>query len=250
MKKQNAILRHAFKVAFILFLLPTFECIAVEKQQQVLLDANGKPLSNELLWMLSSSSKKINQTQIHVKTNKENKNKSNRQNRRNPYIDRELLYYLKIGQIPKVTQLLEKGARPMYKNIRGETPLGIAVVRGWGSMVIVLIKHGANIHEKRNRGLTLLHIASAHGLTDMAKVLVNNGLSPRTKTDKDWTPLHVAARYGHWKLVQYYINQGVNPNIRNTDGNTALDLARHLRHEGVVKMLSRVTFVRSMPKSK
>lgn len=163
----------------------------------------------------------------------------------NPLLERDLLYYLKLGETIKAIQLLDGGVRPIYKNDSGETPLGIAVVRGWASMVIRLIKNGADVHDKGIRGVTYLHVASAHGLTDMAKLLVKNGLSPKKRTDKNWTPLHIAARYGHWELVQYYITQGVDPDVRNTDGKTALALAHHLHHRGVVKILSPVTTVKS-----
>lgn len=91
-----------------------------------------------------------------------------------------------------------------------------------------------------------MHIASAKGLIDVAKVLIKKGLNPGQKTDKNWTPLHVAARYGHWQLVQYFLSVGVDPDIRNSDGKTALGLARHLRHQGIIKILSRVTTVRSL----
>jgi len=84
-------------------------------------------------------------------------------------------------------------------------------------------------------------VASSKGLIDVAKVLVKNGLSPSQKTDKNWTPLHVAARYNHWQLVRYFVSQGVDPDIRNSDGQTALGLARHLRHQGIIKILAQVT---------
>ena len=249
MKKQNATLRFLFRGMLIILLLPAFKC-AVAEQQTILLDTSGKPLSNEILILLSSSSKKLNKIQAdtqkpHKKTQTPAKKHIN-----NPLLERELLHYLKLGEIPRVTQLLKSGVKPSYKNNIGETPLGIAVVRGWGSMVISLVKHGADIDEKGARGVTFLHIASAHGLTDMAKVLVKKGLSPKVRTDKDWTSLHIAARYGHWELVQYYIRLGVNPDVRNTDGKTALGLARHLRHQGVVKILSRVTTVKSISANK
>ncbi len=256
MKKHNTILHAIIWAIPAFFLLFVSASYAVENKQQILLDSSGKPLSKEILLLLSSSARSLRgieyqASKIEIKRKKEginkNFNKSNPKNTSNPFLEKELLYYLKLGQIPKVKKLLAKGVKPVYKNNNGETPLGIAVTRGWASMVITLIKHGADIHEKGVKGLTLLHIASAHGLTDVAKVLVRNGLFPGERTDKDWTPLHIAARYGHWELVQYYIEKGVNPNIRNSDGQTALGLARHLNHKGIVKILSRVTRVRSLP---
>lgn len=255
MKKHNGFKQLA-SVAAILLLLTTN---ASAKQQSILLDANGKPLSNEILQLLSTSSDKIKslrKPQKHTtqksfeKASKPLKKQSRKANKKrfvvNPILEQELLADMKAGRVARVDQLLRAGIRPTYKNYEGETPLGIAVTRGWASMVVSLLKHGADINEKGTRGVTLLHTASARGLTDVAKVLVKNGLNPSQKTDKNWTPLHVAARYGRWQLVQYFIAAGVDPDIRNSDGKTALGLARHLRHQGVIKMLSRVTRVRSL----
>lgn len=228
-----------------------------QANQTVLLDANGVPLSDEVLLLLSSGSNKFNQKKkpsspqpakasIDKKATgaapKSNIKLIKRPKRaRNPLLEEELLDAMKAGKIPRVKQLLRAGVLPTFKNYKGETPIGIAVSRGWASMVISLLENGADINEKGARGVTLLHVASAKGLTDVAKVLVRGGLSPSTKTDKNWTPLHVAARYNHWQLVQYYVSQGVDPDIRNSDGQTALGLARHLRHQGIIKILSRVT---------
>jgi len=221
-------------------------------KQTALLDANGLPLSDEVLMLLSSgsgtfksskNSKKIDDKQDikdFPKKPKRNKPASN------PVLEIELLDALKAGKTQRAKQLLKAGTSPTYKNLNGETPLGIAVSRGWASMVILLIDNGADVNEKGARGVTLLHMASANGLIDVAKVLVKHGLNPGQKTDKNWTPLHVAARYGHWQLVQYFLSVGVDPDIRNSDGKTALGLARHLKHQGIIKILARVTTVRSL----
>ena len=226
----------------------------LQAKQTVLLDANGVPLSDEMLLLLSSGSSKLNQkVETNAPANKEIKNDKTepknsfiklkkRPNRpANPLLEEEMLEAMKAGKVQRVKQLLRAGVAPTFKNYKGETPLGIAVSRGWASMVIELLENGANINEKGARGVTLLHVASSKGLTDVAKVLVKGGLSPSQKTDKNWTPLHIAARYNHWQLVQYYVSQGVDPDIRNSDGQTALGLARHLRHQGIIKILSRVT---------
>ena len=221
-------------------------------KQTVLLDANGQPLTDEVLMLLSSSSGRLNATKADKKiTEKVESKKATQKPKRNkppsnPLLEIELFNALKAGKTQRAKQLLKIGTSPTHKNLEGETPLGIAVSRGWASMVIELIDNGADVNEKGARGVTLLHIASAKGLIDVAKVLVKKGLNPGQKTDKNWTPLHVAARYGHWQLVQYFLSVGVDPDIRNSDGKTALGLARHLRHQGVIKILSRVTTVRSL----
>ena len=239
-----------FKISIIIFLCSMIMAVASAKQQQVLLDVNGTPISNEVLLLLSSTPDKVNKAGKNKKKDSATP-KSNIKKKKtisDPILEQELLTALKSGNTSRVNQLLRIGVKPTYKNYKGETPLGIAVIRGWASTVVKLLENGADIHEKGARGVTLLHTASARGLTDVAKLLVRSGLNPSQKTDKNWTPLHVAARYGHWQLVQYFLQQGVDPNIRNSDGKTALGLARHLRHMGIIKILSRVTTVRSIDK--
>lgn len=232
----------------------------VQAQQTVLLDANGIPLSDEVLLLLSSSSGTFDQREksktsvtkfdgeiTNAETSKSTiKLIKKAQRPVNPLLEEELLDAMKAGKIQRVKQLLRARVAPTFKNYKGETPLGIAVSRGWASMVISLLENGANINEEGARGVTLLHVASSKGLTDVAKVLVRAGLSPSQKTDKNWTPLHVSARFNHWQLVQYYVSQGVDPDIRNSDGQTALGLARHLRHQSIIKILSQVTSRRSL----
>lgn len=240
------------KASTALFLLATLTFTSSAKSQQVLLDANGVPLSDEVLLLLSSTSNKLSPK--NNKTEKEDSAKDTtekavskkRKFLSDPLLEQELFDSLKAGQTARAQHLLKMGVKPVYKNEKGETPLGIAVTRGWASMVVQLLDNDADLHEKGARGVTLLHKASAHGLTDVAKLLVRKGLNPGKRTDKNWTPLHIAARYGHWQLVQYFIQAGVDPDIRNSDGKTALGLARHLRHMGIIKILAPVTSVRSL----
>lgn len=250
MKKQHLLVIHIRRCAYLtLICLGLLFSGSALAKQTILLDANGNPLSDDVLLLLSNANGRFNTPSSSPKNDKKSTTKSISNKKKtisDPILEAELLEDLKAGRTARVKQLLKKGVKPTYKNAQGETPLGIAVTRGWASMVNELLDHGADIHEKGARGVTLLHIASARGLTDVAKLLVKRGLNPGQKTDKNWTPLHVAARYGHWQLVQYFVQIGVDPDIRNSDGKTALGLARHLRHAGIIKILSRVTTVRSL----
>ncbi|KAG1658148.1 Sex-determining protein fem-1 [Nymphon striatum] len=162
-------------------------------QQTVLLDANGEPISDEVLMLLSSSSGRLNPPKPSKKVvEKAEKSKAPKKPKRNkppsnPLLEIELFNALKEGRTQRAKQLLKIGTSPTHKSLEGETPLGIAVSRGWASMVIELIENGADVNEKGARGVTLLHIASAKGLIDVAKVLVKHGLKPGQKTDKNWT---------------------------------------------------------------
>ncbi len=256
MIRYISLLRQLHHLTLYSILLLSFSSVHA-KQHSVLTDSEGQPIPQDVIQQLlnpktSSRLNKLKATTNTVapKESKPQKKVIKRKYVNNPVLEQELLEDMKAGRVARVKQLLRAGIRPDYKNLKGETPLGIAVSRGWASMVLDLLEHGADINEKGARGVTLLHTASAHGMIDVAKILVKNGLDPSQTTDKNWTPLHIAARYGHWQLVQYFISAGVDPDIRNSDGKTALGLARHLRHQGVIKMLSRVTRVRSLDFSK
>lgn len=240
-----------YKLFFVLFLAVSLNVTASAKGG--LLDANGVPLSLETLNLLSSASSKFSPTskKTNSKSSRSKKSKLIRGNKKQapastPSLELELFESLKAGKIQRVKYLLKKGVKPRYQDAYGTTPLRLATTKGWASMVLELIEHGANVNEEGRKGLSLLHTAAARGLIDVAKVLVKSGVHPSTRTKTGWTPLHVASRYGHWQLVQFFLQQGVDPNAKNKQGRTALGLAIKLRHHGVVKILSRVTSVKSL----
>jgi ankyrin repeat protein len=252
MNKKNFLLINFYKLTSIFAIFAMLISSASAKQQNVLLDENGNPLSDEILLLLSGSSNKSpSKEKISKKTKGDKKSGSSIKKKaikyaNNPLLEQELLEAMKAGKTVRVRQLIKARVRPTYKNYKGETPLGIAVSRGWASIVADLIAHGADVHEKGSQGLTLLHVAAANNLIDMAKLLVKNGIDPATKTKIGWTPLHVASRYGHWKLVNFFLKHGVDPNTKNKAGRTALDLAINLKHQGIIKILSRVTSEKSL----
>ena len=222
---------------------------AKSKQQNVFLDAKGNPIPNDILLSLSASGKR------HVPKGKKTNPSSRKlpkagmkkkRSRSTRVLEQELLESLLIGKTARASQLIRAGVKVNYENYKGETPLSVAVDRGWASMVVDIAEHGGRIRQKNSLGLSLLHRATAKGYTDLAKVLIKHGLSPSSTTTKDWNSLHIATRYGRWQLVQLYLNMGVNPNDRTSDGKTALEIAKIIRHSGIVKVLSRVTTARAI----
>lgn len=239
-----------YQLSFALFLTSCLNATVLAKGG--LLDANGEPLSLETLELLSSVSSKFSPKAKKSKSSKSNKKSKKDKSKKKqgpastPALELELFESLKAGKIQRVKYLLQKGVKPRYQDAYGTTPLRLATTKGWASMVVDLIDHGGDVNEEGRKGLSLLHTAAARGLIDVAKVLVKSGIHPSTRTKTGWTPLHVAARYGHWQLVQFFLQEGVDPNAKNKQGRTALGLAIKLKHHGVVKILSRVTSVRSL----
>jgi len=244
---------------------------AYARKQTALLDADGKPLSMEMLTLISTGKPPVNARAEKPRrsSQKNNRKKNNRvvaapakkqlqaglinkpskskPPSERPELQRELLNALKEGRTARAMNLIKSGVKVNYQNYEGETPLSVAVTKAWASIARELLEHGANINHKMPRDLSLLHYASAKGFTDVAKVLIKHGLNPATTTkNKEWNSLHVAARYGNWQLVQMYLDMGVNPNARTSDNKTALEIAQIAKLQGIVKILSRVTSARPM----
>lgn len=248
----------------------TLSSAAIAKQQTALVDADGNPLSLEMLTSLSTGKPLPKRQSAPPRSSRKiqrisHKKNSNRRApvRRNPLLpvqpakpkapserpelQRELLSSLKEGKTARAMNLIKMGVKVNYQDYQGETPLSVAVTKGWATIARELLEHEANIDHKMARDLSLLHFASAKGYTDMAKLLIKHGLNPRSVTKhKEWNSLHVAARYGHWQLVQLYLQMGVNPNARTSDKKTALEIAQIAKLQGIVTILSRVTSARPM----
>ena len=236
------VLSSRISILFIISFCTIFSVEAKPKQQHVFLDTNGTPIPNDILLSLTTSNIKVKNnknTKISdSKNNKKTKKKSTSE------LEQELLEALLTGKTERATRLVAAGVKVNYKNLKGETPLIVAVDRGWASMVVSLIEHGGKLHKKNSHGLSLLHHSSAKGFVDMSKLLINYGLRPSETTKKKWNSLHIAARYGHWQLVQMYLQLGVDPNKRTSDGKTALEIAQIVKHNGIIKILSQVTTAR------
>jgi len=248
-------LKHAFLYRFIccLLLITSFVSasfsVSAAPKKNIFIDVNGNPIPMDVLEFLStntsSKQKSSKKKQNKQKSKKKNTPVKSKKNKFSPEQEKELLETLLVGNTARATQLIRAGAKGSYKNYKGETPLNIAVSKAWASTVGKLLENGANIEQKMPSGLSLLHHATSRGYTDVAKLLVNNGLSPsRISKRKKWNSLHVAARYGRWQLVQLYLQEGVDPNARTSDGKTALEIARIVNHQGIVKILTRVTSAR------
>lgn len=242
-----------FRIAAVLIMSISFWSTvnAKSNQQHVFLDASGAPIPNDILLSLGAVSKTVTPKKnkggnTSSKLSKKNKpmGAKKKRIRSTPELEEELLNSLLIGNTARASALIRSGVKVNHKNYKGETPLSIAVDRGWASMVIDLVEHGGQLNQKNSRGLSLLHHASSKGYTDLAKALIKEGLNPTSTTPKDWNSLHIAARYGRWQLVQFYLQMGVDPNDRTSDGKTALEIAKIIRHPGIVKVLSRVTTAR------
>lgn len=125
----------------------------------------------------------------------------------------------------------EKKTRPKRvvserKNIRGETPLHAACVKGDIGRVRELVECGAKVNTRDFAEWTPLHEACNHGYEEIVKLLINNGayIDATAGEDKD-TPLHDAVTNNHIDVVRFLLQRDDAPvDFKNAQGQLPEDL--------------------------
>ncbi len=86
-----------------------------------------------------------------------------------------LHYASRLGSVEYVETFIGKGAPVNAVNIYGYTPLMEAAVRGYSTIVRILIKNGARIDLKDNNGKTALKMAESNNHREVIQILKNAG---------------------------------------------------------------------------
>ena len=123
-------------------------------------------------------------------------------------IDEELLSAAEQGDIPRVRDLLKRGADPNYKGKDGATPLLWAAAAGNHELVRLLLDADANCNDQDSLGQTALMLAV---------------LGPSIK-DKGYRTDSAALDAQH--TVQVLLAYKADVRIKNTKGETALSYAK------------------------
>lgn len=88
-----------------------------------------------------------------------------------------------------------------------------------------LVAKGANIHHTNFSGESLLHVAASLGDMRMVQYLLSQGANVNIRTGKNWLPIHHAMRFNHPVVANYLIAHHAALRMKNTDGFSALDFA-------------------------
>jgi ankyrin repeat protein len=169
------------------------------------------------------------------------------------------------GYPASMERLADYGADPLTRNIRGDTPLHLAVAMERSDMVNLLLTWGASIHARNARGKTpfqialtvsprmvstlltkdrinspddfgysVLHIAiqeKAH--PGMVKIILDQGGRLSGVDSSGRTPLRLAADENSWALAKILADAGSDPFSAAGDGKTPADIALNRGFEGV-----------------
>jgi len=137
-----------------------------------------------------------------------------------------------------VAYLLEKGADPKMKNVKGDTALSVAAEQGHAKIVAMLLDTGIDPDEGQQRipsftaraviGIkaqeqnTPLSKAVQGGHTEAAKVLVEKGADPNVRGFAGKTALFWAVERGYADEVTLLLDHNADPNVSNKAGLTPL----------------------------
>jgi len=118
------------------------------------------------------------------------------------------------------------GPSAVKRNIRGETPLHVAAIKGCVESVRKILTEGADPNTKDHAGWTPLHEGCNHGYLSIVELLLDYGAMIDTPGGFDHdTPLHDAVSNGRIEVAKLLINSGAPLDIRNKRGLVPIDYA-------------------------
>ena len=168
------------------------------------------------------------------------------------YMLRELAYdpnfYLPNGDTPLVfairtdakvstNQVLLKSFKINVKvsNLRGETPLMLAAIKGDQELAEKLIGMGASV--TADYGWTALHYAASTGQTEMTRFLIKKGADVNARTRRGVTPLYMAARIIATPTVDVLLKAGADKTLCNDQGISPSAIAKKRGDSAMAKKL-------------
>ncbi|XP_008200216.1 tonsoku-like protein isoform X2 [Tribolium castaneum] len=118
------------------------------------------------------------------------------------------------------------------RNLKGETQLHTACIKGQLNVVRHLLDQGHPVNVRDNCGWLPLHEACIHGHLDVVQLLLDKGaaINDRGGTQCEGiTPLHDAASNGHLPIVELLLTRGANAVAKTDEGETVLNFLRKWR---------------------
>jgi len=124
-----------------------------------------------------------------------------------------------------------------------KTPLHNCGIAGNAIVAATLIRLGAEIDPLDNEGCTPLMRAAMQDHAKVVKVLLDNGANPNCVVQTETTtlfPLYMAVQHGQEEIVNMLLEKGVDPDAKYNGVPSLVNVAKHLRHESMAKLLAAV----------
>lgn len=105
-------------------------------------------------------------------------------------------YFLSLGNLTNVMQLVKNGADINFADPHGWCPLMVASWNGREKIVDYLLKNGANISCSLQSGWTPLYSAAENNYEEIAELLLKAGANVNQPMKNiGWTPLHIGKTF-------------------------------------------------------
>ena len=138
--------------------------------------------------------------------------------------------------------LLDHGAEVNRRNKENQTPLLLAMGRGWFKLVRCFLEYGADANTEDDNGKTPLHLLlerwmhSEDDVFDHARLLLWHGAEVNRRDKDNQTPLLLAMVWGWFGLAQILLVRGADANAEDNNGKTPwrIMLERQIYDKSVV----------------
>lgn len=154
---------------------------------------------------------------------------------------REFFKLIKDSNYDKVKKLISDNNAYLFavdSSIKEyQSPLNVAVIRGYNNIAEIFIKSNANLNYKDVYGNSALHYCAKVNNIVVARMLLEYKADVNIQNLSKETPLHFAARYNHLEIVKLLLEYKANPQILNESGKTPYDLAKENNSLKVLELL-------------
>ncbi|XP_042305064.1 ankyrin repeat and SOCS box protein 14 isoform X2 [Sceloporus undulatus] len=106
--------------------------------------------------------------------------------------------------------LLLNGFNPDVRNEEGDSALIVAIKHNSYEIASLLIQFGADVNLQCINKRTALHEAARLGLKDIVELLLCSKADPDPRSSYGLTPLALAAQNGHTEILEILLHKGVN----------------------------------------
>jgi len=130
--------------------------------------------------------------------------------------------------IPRIRDLLGKGADPNAQTSCGTRPLLVAAKKKSPDIIKILIENGAKVEGRDRNGLTPLMSAASVGQTRSVEVLIDAGADLNAKDNKGFTAIMWATMKAFPEVVEILFSSGADLNVKTTEGLTAKRLSQRI----------------------
>lgn len=154
---------------------------------------------------------------------------------------REFFKLIKDSNVEKIKTLISENNAYVFAVDSStqdyQSPLNVAVIRGYKSIAEILIHSKANLNFRDVYGFSALHYCAKMNNINIAKMLLDNKANVNILDISKETPLHVAARYNHYEMVKLLLEYKADKETLNESGKTPYDIAKGYNSVDVLELL-------------